>query len=98
MGEALASLAVAGAGRVGTDDNPHRSPYVNQRVAVELKNVSPPFAGGRVVTRALVDLRRNDLDNAKVLLGGGNGLRGSAPEALTGRSYLLVNNEYRTRA
>ncbi len=70
----------------------------NQRLVAELLNYSPRFFGGRLVTRAIVDLKVNDLDNRQVLLGGSTGLRGAFPEQLSGRHYLLANVEYRTRS
>lgn len=73
-------------------------PRVNQTVAFELLNYSPPFWGGRFVTRLAGLFRWNDLNNGRTLLGGGNGLRGAAPEQDLGRHYLLANVEYRTRA
>lgn len=71
---------------------------VDEHVAWEVANVSPPFEGGRFVARIVVDIKGNDLSNRRVLLGGGNGLRGAAPEALVGKNYFLGNVEYRTRA
>jgi hypothetical protein len=72
-------------------------PAANERLAAELLNYAPAFHGGRVVTRLLVDLRWNDLDNRQVLLGGSQGLRGAFPEQFTGRNLALLNVEYRTR-
>lgn len=71
---------------------------VNQQLAIELRNHSPEFWGGRFVTRFVAQWRWNDLDNRRTLLGGGNGLRGAAPEQDVGRHFLLTNVEYRTRA
>lgn len=72
-------------------------PLANQQLAAELINYSPPFWGGRFVTRLLVDLRRNDLNNRQVLLGGSTGLRGAFPEQFSGRNMVLGNFEYRAR-
>ncbi len=91
-GENLATLSVAGASR-----HQQSSGWVNQRLAVELVEVTPPLEGGRMVWRTLLDLRRNDLDKGQLLLGGGNGLRGAPPEALSGPNLFLMNLEYRTR-
>lgn len=69
----------------------------NERFAAEVINYSPTFEGGRFVTRLMVDLRWNDLNNRQVLLGGSQGLRGTFAEQFTGRNLLLANLEYRTR-
>jgi hypothetical protein len=71
---------------------------VNETVAVQLLNYSPPFWGGRFVTRFVAQWRWSDLDNRRTQLGGGNGLRGAAPEQFIGRHFLLSNIEYRTRS
>jgi hypothetical protein len=73
-------------------------PVVNRHIAAEVVNASPPFEGGRLVTRVLLDYIQEDLDNRVVLLGGGNGLRGAQAELLSGKNLLLANVEYRTRA
>jgi hypothetical protein len=75
----------------------HSTPWVNRRAAFELSNLSPPLGPGRVVARALLDVRGYDLGNPVVLLGGGNGLRGLAPDALNGQNQVLFNLEYRTK-
>lgn len=69
----------------------------NETVAVEVRNDSPAFWGGRFVARGVAQWRWNDLNQRRVLLGGGNGLRGAAPEVQVGRHYLLGNVEYRSR-
>jgi hypothetical protein len=69
----------------------------NERFAAEVLNYSPTFHGGRLVTRLLVDLRWNDLDNRRLLLGGSQGLRGTQAEQFAGRNMVLANVEYRTR-
>ncbi|MBS1151059.1 MAG: hypothetical protein H6Q89_2757, partial [Myxococcaceae bacterium] len=73
-------------------------PTVNRHLAAELVNVSPPFEGGRLVARLVYDLKKDDLDNRVVLLGGGNGLRGAPAELLSGKNLFLANVEYRSRA
>ncbi|MFZ5470946.1 MAG: hypothetical protein ACOZIN_16080 [Myxococcota bacterium] len=90
----LATLTVAGASRY----LPGEARWVNQRLAAEVKNVTPQTFLGRLVTRAVVDLTRERLDNRQALLGGGNGLRGAAPESLAGRNYFLANVEWRSRS
>lgn len=72
-------------------------PWVNKEYAFQLENVSPLVGIGRFVVRGLVDLRYDDLDHQVFLLGGGNGLRGVTPEALSGTRMALFNLEYRTR-
>lgn len=72
-------------------------PWVNRRLAAEVTNLSPRLGPGRLAVRALLDLRADDLDHRIFLLGGGNGLRGAAAEALSGTRMVLVNLEYRTR-
>jgi Omp85 superfamily domain len=67
----------------------------NERVVVEVQNFSPPFWGGRLMTRLVADFKFNDLDNRQVLLGGSNGLRGTFPDELTGRNFILANIEFR---
>lgn len=71
------------------------APWVNRRFAAEVLNYSPELPG-RLVARALVELRGQDLNHGIDLLGGDNGLRGLSPEALTGVNELLFNLEYRT--
>ncbi len=72
-------------------------PAANNRVALEVVNYSPPLYGGRLVTRVMFDVKTDDLDNRRLLLGGSNGLRGAFPEQLTGKNVLLANVEYRAR-
>jgi hypothetical protein len=72
-------------------------PAVNRHVAGELLNVSPPFEGGRLVTRVLFDVIKDDLNRRLILLGGGNGLRGAPAESQSGQNLFLANIEYRTR-
>jgi len=88
----LLTLSVSGGARVRPG-----STIANQRLAAELLNYSPQFYGGRLVTRVLLDLRQNDLDNRRLQLGGANGLRGTFPEQFSGRNMVLANVEYRTR-
>ncbi|MBK7862103.1 MAG: hypothetical protein IPJ65_26510 [Archangiaceae bacterium] len=72
-------------------------PIVNERYTAEVTNWSPPFEGGRFVTRVLGDFRARDLDNGVFVLGAGGGLRGTPSGALVGRNMVLGNFEYRTR-
>jgi hypothetical protein len=73
------------------------SSIVNRRVAMEVVNYSPVIGPGRFALRGLVDILGQDLNNSRFLLGGGNGLRGTAAESLTGTKRLLWNFEYRTK-
>ena len=88
---AAAARWVPGAAGTGTD-----GPWVNRHVALELHNVSPLLGPGRLMFRALVDLRADDLNHRLFLLGGGNGLRGVEAEQLVGPQMMLFNLEYRT--
>jgi len=69
---------------------------LNRRYALEVVGISPRLGGGRLVARVLGDVRQNDLTNTRVLLGGGNGVRGAPPELQAGRNLVLGNLEYRT--
>ncbi len=91
-GDDLLTLTVAGSMRVRPGQE-----VANRRVAAELSNYSPQFWGGRFVTRVLVDLKANDLDNRQLLLGGSTGLRGTLPEEFSGKNMVLANVEYRAR-
>jgi hypothetical protein len=71
--------------------------WINKRFALELENASPPFGIGRLVARALFEVRKDDLNNVSFLLGGGNGLRALPPEVAEGDRQLVLNLEYRTR-
>ncbi|MBS1149475.1 MAG: hypothetical protein H6Q89_1173 [Myxococcaceae bacterium] len=89
----LLTVSVAGSVRVVPG-----SEAVNRHVALEVVNASPPFEGGRLVTRVLLDVIKFDVNKRIQLLGGGNGLRGAPAESLSGRNLLLLNVEYRARA
>ncbi len=69
---------------------------LNRRYAFEAIGVSPRIGGARIVARVLTDVRQADLTNTRVLLGGGNGLRGAPPELQAGKNLLLGNLELRT--
>lgn len=88
----LLTVTVAGAMRIRPGQE-----TANRRLAAEVTNYSPRFWGGRLVTRVLLDLKANDLDNRQLLLGGSTGLRGAYPEQFSGRNMLLGNLEYRAR-
>ena len=91
-GDDLFTISVAGATRLRPGDTP-----ANQQLAVEVVNYSPMVVGGRFVARLLVNLKANDLDNGRQLLGGSTGLRGTSPELFAGRNLVLANFEYRLR-
>jgi hypothetical protein len=69
----------------------------NRRVAGEVLLGSPSLGPLRLVHRTLLDVNVDSLTERVQLLGGSNGLRGLAPEALQGRRVLLHNTELRTR-
>jgi hypothetical protein len=88
----LASFAASGSVRA-------QGGWVNRRFAAEVTNASPSLGGfGRVVARAMVDLRADDLDHLANPLNAGNGLRGASAVAIDGPSIGLWNLELRTRA
>ncbi|MDQ3263446.1 MAG: hypothetical protein M3Y59_07285 [Myxococcota bacterium] len=90
----------AGAGTRIVDRAPGcglQGPFVNNRLAVELYNVSPPVWIGRFALRAVVEFRDNDLSRTPLTLGGSNGLRGADAEQYLGQNLAMVNFEYRTR-
>jgi hypothetical protein len=74
---------------------------VDQRGMLQLRAASPSFAQlfGRLVFRALWDVRDHDTQKTFVSLGGDSGLRGYPAQAFPdfGASKLLCNAEYRTR-
>lgn len=88
----LLTITVAGAMRVRPGET-----IANRRIAAEISNYSPQIFGGRLVSRVLVDIKENDLDNRQLLLGGSTGLRGAFPEQFTGRNMLIGNLEYRAK-
>jgi len=95
----LFTATLAARGRVLPDGSLPNQPsaFVNRRVAAEVVNYSPTIGPGRFAMRGLVDVLGQDLNKGRFLLGGGNGLRGAAPESLTGTKRLLLNFEYRTK-
>lgn len=95
LGDALSTVAAAASLRRWLGGDAAGS-WANRRWAVEVQQVSPRVLGGRFVARALLDVNRDDLNERVLLLGGGNGLRGAAPEAYSGRRVALLNVEYRT--
>lgn len=95
IGDSLTSASVAGAIRHCVPDCSGEV-WVNRRFAAELSHVTPTLGPGRFAVRGTVELRSHDLDRTLLQLGGGNGLRGTAPESQSGARLLLFNAEYRT--
>lgn len=94
----LLTLSV-GAGTRIADRDPGcglRGPFVNNRIAAQLYNVSPIIGFGRFAFRAAVELRHNELSRTPLGIGGANGLRGADADQYVGQNLALVNLEYRT--
>lgn len=91
--DALTTVSAGGAIRRALGEE---AGWTNRRWAAELHQVSPKVLGGRFVARGLLDVNIDDLFDRVSLLGGANGLRGSGPDAYSGKRLLLVNVEYRT--
>lgn len=81
-------------GRAGEGGRPGPT---NRRITAEALVGTPMLGPVRLVHRTLLDLNVDSLFERVQLLGGSNGLRGLAPEALEGRRILLHNTELRTR-
>ncbi len=98
-GDDLFSVSSAAAVRwvPGATGEGRNGNWVNRRVALELLNYSPRVWIGRFVSRLLMDLRFDDLDNPLNFLGGATGLRGLSDAALSGPHQAIWNLEYRTR-
>lgn len=94
IGEDLLSLSTAAAVRF----LPGGGEPVNRRWALEVLNASPPFEGGRLITRLLIDVVQFDQSRRIQLLGGASGLRGAPAESIAGRNLALLNVEYRARS
>jgi hypothetical protein len=72
--------------------------WVNQVVSAGFRDVTPRFGPFRLHLAGALQLRRNDLTNARVTLGSDNGLRGFAPRELVGNNMYRVNVELRSIA
>ncbi|WP_371876551.1 BamA/TamA family outer membrane protein [Pyxidicoccus fallax] len=94
LGEALTTMSAATAIRRQLGEG---AGWTNRRWATELVQVSPKVLGGRFVARGVLDVNIDDLFDRVTLLGGGNGLRGAAADAYSGKRLLLVNVEYRSK-
>jgi hypothetical protein len=92
-GDAMTTVSAGGAIRRALGEE---AGWTNRRWAAEVLQVSPKVLGGRFVARGLLDVNIDDLFDRVSLLGGANGLRGTAQDAYAGKRLLLVNVEYRT--
>jgi hypothetical protein len=92
-----ATLSAGARFQPGSSTADRGTSLVNRRVAAEVVNYSPLVGPGRFAVRGYVDVLGQDLNNGKFLLGGGNGLRGTPAESLTGTGRMLLNFEYRTK-
>ncbi len=93
----IATLAMGARFQPGGSTAARASSLVNRHVSGEVVNYSPVIGPGRFAVRGYIDTVGNDLNNIKFLLGGGNGLRGTPAESLTGTTSFLFNLEYRTK-
>ena len=98
VGQNLTLLYAAGTTRwqTGAEGRGEGGPWVNRRFAAQLVNYTPLIGPGRFAVRLLLDVKRFDLNHVPLFLGGDTGLRGLAPQALTGTRMVLGNFEYRT--
>lgn len=93
----IATMAIGARLQSDTLTSTGASSLVNRRLSGEVVNYSPVIGPGRFAVRGYIDTLANDLNNFKFFLGGGNGLRGTPAESLTGTTRLLFNLEYRTK-
>ncbi len=93
----IATVAIGARFQPDASTAARTSSLVNRRASAEVVNYSPVIGPGRFAVRGYVDTLGNDLNNAKFLLGGGNGLRGTPAESLIGTTKVLFNFEYRTK-
>jgi len=93
----IATLAIGARFQPDGSTAPGASSLVNRRLSGEVVNYFPVIGPGRFAVRGYFDTVANDLNNTKFFLGGGNGLRGTPAESLTGTTQLLFNLEYRTK-
>ncbi|MGQ0507092.1 MAG: BamA/TamA family outer membrane protein [Myxococcaceae bacterium] len=100
LNENLLSALVIGGVRYmpGLNEVDIQGPWVNGRLAAQLQEMTPQLGIGRLVFRALFDMRVADLTRNPLRLGANNGLRGVSSEVLSGQKTLLFNLEYRTRS
>ncbi len=70
--------------------------FFDNEFSVGVRNYTPVFAYGRLVSRVAAVYRRNDLSNQISSFGGGAGLRGYPTGVFLARSFLRSNVEWRT--
>ena len=94
-GGALADVALEGLARL--DDGS----VTDQRGILRVRGATPPIAAlfGRLVLRAVWDVRKHDTQQTFVSLGGQNGLRGYPAQSFYafGARKILANFEYRSQ-
>ncbi|MCA9669004.1 MAG: hypothetical protein KC503_25590 [Myxococcales bacterium] len=79
------------------DDEPGFSgPFVNNRIELGAKNITPKLLIGRLHTQIVWLYRREDLNRSFFSLGGDSGLRGYTNDLFRGRDLLRVNAEFRS--
>ncbi|MEO1273563.1 MAG: BamA/TamA family outer membrane protein [Myxococcota bacterium] len=81
---------------VGYETRLQEGEFQDNETTVGLRNYTPVFWRGRLVTRALLIHRFRDGSNQQSTLGGGSGLRGYPTGAFLGRSLVRGNVEWRT--
>jgi Omp85 superfamily domain len=74
----------------------HDGPLANTVFQASVRNASPVFLHGRLHAQATLLLRRNDINQSLVSLGGDSGLRGYVTNAFLGSEVLAANLEYRS--
>jgi hypothetical protein len=93
----IATLGIGARFQPDASTSTGASSLVNRHLSGEVVNYSPVIGPGRFAVRGYVETLAMDLNNIKFFLGGGNGLRGTPAESLTGTTRALFNFEYRTK-
>jgi hypothetical protein len=88
----LVDLRVSGLGRL------QQGAWLDQKATFQVRGATPVFSIFRFVTRAYLELRRNDTLRTYVTLGADNGLRGYLSQQIgaVGAHRMLANFELRT--
>jgi hypothetical protein len=73
-----------------------QDPWIEQYFQAFARYTSPLWGIGRIHARALVFLRRNDIDRGLSTLGADSGLRGYLSSVFEGQHVMRVNIEYRS--